>query len=235
MGCSVFLGVGLGIDFPSAGSVRRLWLTRPCRGSRDGKKRPCCSARGAGPAFHRREERRDVGLHGRWQRRCGLCLPAVGLDSVLIVHMYTSCRRRSLCIRPPAAGYRPSPPECASDHRSALALVSFDCLSADGFGDRAVCPLCNERSAVVDPPRSHRRHLAVHRQRAARYIDRLTLPWLTVASVLLLTGMRFSIGSIGIFGFRWTAFALMLVVALLGDRVRRHSVSPTSTLEPCPA
>jgi len=67
--------------------------------------------------------------------------------------------------------------------------------------------------------------------RYGSWLDHLRFPWVAVVVLGGLTLMRLKIGLIGIFSYRWTAFALMLLAALLGDRVRRRPANATPAVE----
>jgi hypothetical protein len=58
-------------------------------------------------------------------------------------------------------------------------------------------------------------------------VDSLRLPWVTLVSITALAVMRPRMGAIGVFSFRWTVFAWMLVVALLAEHQRARPALQT--------
>ncbi|MBI3784672.1 MAG: hypothetical protein HY270_14865, partial [Deltaproteobacteria bacterium] len=64
-----------------------------------------------------------------------------------------------------------------------------------------------------------------------RFIEPLSLFWMVSVSIVLLFCMRSYIGTIGTFAFRWAAFAMMLLVALMGERARRHQKLRLAAME----
>ena len=61
--------------------------------------------------------------------------------------------------------------------------------------------------------------------RFGRALDALRLQWVAVVMIGGLLLLRARIGLIGLFSYRWLAFTAMLIAALLSDRVRRHPVT----------